>query len=238
MKIPAWKRVLSYFFRIPIDSQESKISGKIDLGIYEGRLLLTTDNAIYSYDDKYSNFKYALQYVDWEEFQLSSVLLLGFGMGSIIRILEKMDKLPSNDGLEHAIVGVEVDEVIVEMARRYSIERLESKVRLLQIDAEEFIRHSTENFSLIAVDLFIDETIPEKFLNKSFLQHLKTRLTMKGILMFNFLAGKERDIAFAKSYFYEIFEQLFPDAGIIEVDKNFILVNRKELFKADVHWVE
>ena len=54
--LPRWKRWLSYFWTIPIESVQSEVNPDLHVSLIKGRFQLYTQHAIYSFDDLYDNF--------------------------------------------------------------------------------------------------------------------------------------------------------------------------------------
>ncbi|MEL7021873.1 MAG: hypothetical protein AAGK47_09700, partial [Bacteroidota bacterium] len=89
MNVPTWKKWLSYLTEIHIESAPSEINPHLYVSLRRGRYQLCTANAIYSYEDLYSNFYKAFEQVNLHKIKGDRVLILGYGMGSIPYILEK-----------------------------------------------------------------------------------------------------------------------------------------------------
>lgn len=82
------KKIASYFYSFLLEQAESPISGPLELHYRQGRYMLSTAHAIYSYEDLYHNFRLAFNYLQPEKKGIQSVLILGFAMGSICQLLE------------------------------------------------------------------------------------------------------------------------------------------------------
>ena len=89
MKQPIWKRLLSYFFEWHIESAPSEANPHLYVSLKNGRYQLCTANAVYSYEDLYTNFLRAFEQIDFDKVPGKDVLILGLGLGSIPIILEK-----------------------------------------------------------------------------------------------------------------------------------------------------
>ncbi|MFT4666971.1 MAG: spermidine synthase, partial [Gammaproteobacteria bacterium] len=182
MKAPLWKRLLSYIFELHIESTSSEHNPHLYVSLKNGRYQLSTANAIYSYGDLYDNFSGAFAKMDLEKAEISSVLVLGLGLGSIPIILEKVFNKQYN------YTAVEIDEEIVYLASKYTLPDLESNIEIISTDASIFTLQCSQQYDLIAVDIFLDDVIPEHFQRASFLEQLKELLTTKGVVLYNHLA--------------------------------------------------
>lgn len=224
MKIPSWKKYLSYLTELHVESTTSPYNKELHVSISDGRYMLSTENAIYSYADKYDNFLESFEAMKLNE-GIQNVLLLGFGLGSIPYMLEK--KL----GYSFHYTGVEIDEEVIYLASKYVLDDLKSDVQLICSDAMSFLVQSHEKFDLICMDVFESDVIPEQFETPDFLQLMKENLTENGKIMYNRLAYTGIDTQQSKQYYETVFLQEFPDAAYLEIKGNWMLFNDKSILK-------
>jgi len=78
MKQPFWKKWYSYLDDVLIEQTESLYNEDLYVLLCKGRYQLCTNNAIYSYADKYENFKIAFDKLRIEEHDIEEVLILGW----------------------------------------------------------------------------------------------------------------------------------------------------------------
>jgi len=213
--IPLWKKLLSYIQEVHIESTSSVFNPQLYVSIKNGRTMLSTDNAIYSYEDKYDNFGHALGKVNLRN--NDRCLILGFGLGSIPYIVEKVYK----KNLRYT--GVELDEEVIYLASKYGINKLKSPIEIIQADAYQFVFNCTEKFDLIAMDVFESDYIPDKFETFEFLETLKRLLTNKGILLYNRLAHYQKDIEHSEYFFDNVFKKAFPLGDKLKIKGNLML---------------
>ena len=90
MKQPLWKRWLSHLFVFHIESTSSEYNPHLYVSLRNGRYQLCTANAIYSFEDLYDNFADSFVQLELDKLPGKRVLILGFGLGSIPLILEKL----------------------------------------------------------------------------------------------------------------------------------------------------
>jgi len=218
--IPWWKRWWSYLFEIHIESAPNDINPHLYVSLINGRYQLSTANAIYSYEDLYTNFYKAFQQVQLPDNQ-SNILLLGFGLGSIPRILErKFHKT-------YHYTAVELDEAVLYLAQKYTLPQLSSSIETICTDAYAYVQQSEQKYDMICMDVFLDDTIPEQFQTIVYLQALKQRLSPNGILLYNCLAASQEDQLSTKTFYETQFLKVFPNSRYLDVDGNWILVNGK-----------
>lgn len=217
MEIPKWKKWLSYVMEIHLESSSSEHNEELHISLSKGRLQLSTANAIYSYADKYENFYKTFERIKLYE-KTEDVLILGFGLGSIPFMLE------NKFGKKYNYTGVELDDEVIYLASKYVLSSLKSDVLLIEADAINYIHQCTQAFDLICIDIFVDDQIPDVFLTTDFLNLVKDSLTEKGSVIFNHLADRPSYEKKARTYFNEVFEQVFPEGKYLQVLGNGMMV--------------
>ena len=178
IRIPFWKKWWSYISDVHLESHESSINPVLHLVLAEGRLQLCTENSIYSFEDKYDNYYKAFELLyQNDKWNYSNILILGFGLGSIPKMLETNFKLNLN------YTAVEIDDVIIDMVSDYVLPHLTSSIQMINADALRFMELNEETYDMICIDLFLDDIIPDQFKAKSFLQSAKQALSTDGIVL-------------------------------------------------------
>lgn len=84
---------------------------------------------------------------------------------------------------------------------------------------------TTEQFDMIAVDIFLDDVIPDRFTQSTFLENTKNLLRPGGLLLYNRLANTEADLEKTKLFYEETFKEVFPNGKYLSVGGNWMLVN-------------
>lgn len=219
MNQSVFTRMLSYLTEIQIEFIQSDYNTDLQVLLKNGRYQLCAPHAIYSYADKYDNFRLTFERLQLETNTINNVLLLGFGLGSIPYMLEK------KFGKKYAYTGVELDEAVIYLASKYVMDELKSEIELIHADAYAFISQNKIKYDLICVDIFIDDKIPEIFLTKEFLYLASETLSKNGCILFNHLAHNVSDITQAKAYFNDIFSKVFPEGSYLDVNKNMMMVS-------------
>jgi len=219
MKIPLWKRCLSYLTEVHLESHSTEVNPALHLVMVKGRLQLCTDNSIYSFEDQYDNFYQVFKKMQRPVWPYQSVLILGFGLGSIPKMLEH------NFKLSLAYTAIEIDDVIVELVSDYVLPDIESPVTLITADAFSFVMTDEATYDLICIDVFLDDVIPDRFKDVSFLHAVKARLTAHGCILYNMLGDYEADKIKAKFFNRDIFSTVFPDAALMHTGTNYILIS-------------
>ncbi len=109
-----------------------------------------------------------------------SILVLGVAGGTVIHLLHAMYPAAS-------IEGVDIDEKMIEVGKKYFSLTNVTGLTLLQADAQAFIKRSNKHWDMIIVDLYIGATIPPFVGEDEFLSDVKNVLTPKGIILINYL---------------------------------------------------
>lgn len=220
-RIPAWKHWLSYLHELHIESAPSDINPHLYVSLKNGKLLLGTENAVYSYEDRYDNFRLLFNQIDLSKHGFERVLLLGLGLGSVPLLIEKSGMNASE------MVLVEIDEQVIYLAEKYGLVSLTTPYTIFCADAQHFIKSNKESFDLIISDVFLDDKIPEFFNSVDYLLHLKRVLHPGGLLIINTLASTNTDKRTSKSYFEDVFKTTFPEGELRHVWENYMLLNRR-----------
>nr|MBS0036841.1 fused MFS/spermidine synthase [Saprospiraceae bacterium] len=221
MKPPLWKKWLSYLFEIHIESNPSKFNPHLYVSLKKGRYQLCTKNAVYSYEDKYDNFKQIFDQLDLRVLEGGKILILGFGLGSIPILLSK--KKVKNI----CITGVEIDENVLYLAHKYALSKISYSMELVVADARDYIELNREEYDLIAVDIFVDDLIPNHFQTEAFLEKCNNSLGSEGVLLYNSLAANQKDKEDSEDFYFNVFTKVFPNAHLVDVRGNYIMVNLK-----------
>ena len=218
--IPFWKKILSRIVDIPLERASTEYNPDVELHLRNGRLLLTTPNAIYSYGDLYLNFYEAFRRLKPQNRPIREVLVLGLGMGSIPWMLEK------KFGRAYNYTCVEVDEVIAGWAMQYTVPELKSPMTIYTAHAVPFVHSCTQRFDLVCVDLFLDEHVPDELDDPDFTAALAGLLNENGLLMWNRLADKGNLIERTEKFYENVFSKTFDDAHVLTFEGNWMLLNK------------
>lgn len=219
MRQPWWKKLLSHFIEIKIETVESRFSKVLEVIYSRDRYALRTENAIYSFEDLYHNFRESFYQIPLDNFPIQNVLILGLGLGSVPKMLENLFHKHYN------YTCVEIDEQVIALAAKYGIAGLKSPIQTVCADAYVYVKETATQYDLIIVDLFIDDKVPSKFENIEFLKELNRLLNKEGLLMYNRMASSLESTEKTNSFFDSVFVKIFPNADFINVSGNKILLN-------------
>lgn len=225
MPIPFWKRWLSYIYEVHVESTHSTYNESLHVSIVHGRYQLSTPTAIYSWGDKYDNFKQVFSAMRLDQLDIQEVLVLGLGLGSIPYMLEQM-------GYDYHYTGVEIDEEVIYLSSKYVVSELKSDIDLIHADASSFVVLNTMVYDMITMDVFIGHEVPEVFLSGNYLRALESCLSPTGILIFNMLARSPGDVDVVMGYYQQCFSNVFRDATYMQVRGNLMLLSRSDVLHA------
>lgn len=170
----------SFVKEIQLESTSGDYSSSLEVILFEGRYMLNTPEATYSFEDRYTSYRSALKTITIDIKTISSVLVLGLGLGSIPQMMQKLHHYRGE------IDCVEIDNVIIRLAEKYYPSQTQfHKLKIYNADALQWIRNNENKYDLIAVDLFISKIVPEQFHQIDFLIRLKDALSSKGVLLFS-----------------------------------------------------
>jgi len=221
MQQPFWKHIASYLTDFRIEAVEGQHNPYLEVVYSRGRYRLDTANAIYSYENLYTNFYYSFRQIKLDKQDIKNVLILGLGLGSIPMMLERDYKR------KYHYTAIEIDEEVLYLANKYTLHKLESSIEIVCADARIFVQNCTEQYDLVCMDIFLDDVIPNQFEQIDFLENLKTLIAPKGLLMYNRLFNTKEDKAITQHFYETVFCKTFPDATCLNVDGNWMLLNRK-----------
>jgi len=169
-------KYLSYLY--PMTRKvKSKYSDTLEITWHNGKKHLNTKNANYSYGSLQAILKFGLEKIDLKN--TNSILLLGLGGGSVIETLRQ------DFNYQKQITAVDIDPVIIEIAKtEYQLES-NSNTTIICEDALKFIKDNTSKFDLIIIDLFIDIKVPKQFLELPFWEDVVKSKSTNGVILFN-----------------------------------------------------
>lgn len=180
-----FKRIISYIFPITKKIQ-SKYNGYLELTVVNGKTVLDTSNANYSYGSLQKVLKFSLEHTD--VIHANNVLLLGLGGGCVLRTLW------DDFNYKGDVTAVDIDPVVIDVAEKEFGIVGDSKTEIICADAFDYAQNNLTKFDLIIIDLFIDNVVPEKFLQEPFWKEILKKVNPHGTIIFNTLCMPFTDI--------------------------------------------
>ncbi len=209
MQNEIWERWLSYF-RPQNTFYYSEVNERLEVRWLNGKKILDTKDSNYSYGTLQEVLDYGLDSIPMKS--VNSVLVLGMGGGCVV------DSLRNKYQYKGLIWGVEVDPVVIDIAKNEFGLFEDQNVKVIQADAGEYITQSDSQFDLVIVDLFIDIHVPEQFYKVSFWENLLKRINSHGFVLFN--AGIDLDEEKLDDFLFDL-----PDNFVYQIILNVLESN-------------
>jgi spermidine synthase len=170
------KKILSYVF--PFTKKiKSDNNGILEISWYNGKKILDSKNANYSYGSLQEILNVGLSKIEFE--YIHKVLLLGLGGGSVIHSLQ--DKF----NFQGKITAIEIDGVMIDIAKDEFDIKNDKSLKIVNADALSYLKSNTAKFDLVIIDLFIDKNVPDFCFTEQFWQLIEGRITNQGYVIFN-----------------------------------------------------
>lgn len=199
MSLDQLKKFLSYLW--PFTRRyTSEINGNLEVTYINGKKVLDSENANYSYGKLQKILEIGVKEIDLAG--VENILLLGMGGGSIIQSLREKFHYQGR------ITAVDLDPKVIQIAKEeFSIIETD-KLKIIQKDAFAFVKDTSEHFQLIIIDLFIDTEIPHIFYGNEFCDRISKLIDKNGFFIFNMGINVHKSAEVKKSlqaHFKELF---------------------------------
>ncbi|WP_045689677.1 spermidine synthase [Hymenobacter sp. AT01-02] len=177
--LTALRHVASYL--LPIKRRVQSVhSGVVEVVLHEGRKVLDTAHANYSYGSLQRVLRYGLLFT--EPAAPGPILVLGLGGGSVVETLRREHQATG------PITAVELDPVLIQVADAEFGIRAGAGLDIVCADAFAWVPTApTAEFRLVIIDLFIDLDLPAGLQAPAFWQHIWRLLQPGGYVLFNTL---------------------------------------------------
>ena len=199
---------------------KSDINGYLELTKINGKKLLDSKNANYSYGSLQRVMRFGLNKM--QNFKPANVLLLGLGGGCVI------DLLRNEFDFEGKITAVELDKVVIEIAEQEFGHHQDKNLEIICDDAFNFINTNSSKYDLIIVDLFIDTEIPDFCYTVNFWKTISKLSPLNSYLIFNSSIDKGKNRINNKNP-EEIISQFYESKVYEKVEgHNELVIGRKK----------
>ena len=149
--------------------------------------------------------------------EIKKCLILGLGGGGAVRVVNKYWP-------ETTITGVELDSIMIDLGEKY-MGLKESGTKVVIEDAMKFVKRQAKKerkYDLILVDMYVGDTIPEKFATPTFYNLTKGLLEKNGVVVINRLYYDEKRKLADKTHkdLEKIFSKVmavYPEANVMFV---------------------
>lgn len=182
------KRTISWLLPQVISKSKGNVAPVLEVTWENGRKVLNGERVNYSFGSLHDVFRIALRKALPKKIKLQDALILGFGTGSIATILT--EEMGFTD---LQLTGVEADAEVIRLAREeFDVQRF-ANLQLVNERAEVYVQRSQEQFDLICVDVFVEDTVPEACRSEAFFRDVSRLLRAKGKMVFNLMLAPEMD---------------------------------------------
>lgn len=159
---------------------ESPVNQKIEVCWVNGVKVLNVENANYSFGSLNKTFRKTFRAVPLNTEEFSRVLILGNAAGGTASILR------NEYGFEGTIHGVEVDELIIKIAKDHFQDGYKATDYVFHEDGLEFVRRTVDGaYNLIIFDIYNDLDVPPPFQTDKFVGELHRILQKNGMIIYN-----------------------------------------------------
>ncbi len=170
------KKIVSHIW--PLTKRiSSQINGTLEVTWINGKKVLDSQNANYSYGALEKVLNYGLSQIEIQN--VTEILVLGLGGGSVIQSLENRFKYYGK------ITAVEIDNAIIQIAKDEFDVKDNKRLNIINEDALQYVQSCKKHYDLIIVDIFIDQIVPESFYEEKFWRHTLQILSPGGNIIFN-----------------------------------------------------
>ncbi|MCU0435802.1 MAG: fused MFS/spermidine synthase [Bacteroidia bacterium] len=215
------KQLGSFVAPVLLRSETGHITSTLEVVYENGRKMLHAQTVNYSFGALHDVFRAALKKAGVPRQNPATVLILGYGAGSIAQILT------SEFGLTPQITGVDADETVLKLAREeFNADTVPNQTLVCE-RAENFLATQTNTYDLICVDLFVEAHVPPQCQTQTFVNLLHQSLSKNGVLLFNFMRHTTNGHLFLQQNLARVFTHTEPFVMHLGEADNVVWICRK-----------
>lgn len=199
--------IWSFILGVRLEKYESSISGPLELWLINGRKVLNSAHANYSFDSLHRVFQKSFRALDLASRPPREVLVLGFGAGSVASVLQEEYAFGCH------ITGVDLDPLLFRIAAEHFGIHPSSRLELHTGDAAVFMRQNRRLFDLLVADIFIDNIVPAAVTDNVFIRDCLDALLPGGYFLMNFIISDTE----SKQKFENVYTFLQGEPGLTKV---------------------
>jgi len=170
--------LLSFIYPITVELDKSEINPVLEVVLNNGKYSLNSENTNYSFGTLHLLFRKIFRKIKLDWRNRKNVLILGFGTGSVARIIRDYKS-------DCDIIGVETDQKVIKLGEKYFDTGNLSRTLIVCDNGYNYVLNTSNKFDLVVIDAFIDRKVPDEFETKTFLLALKNILNNNGVVIFN-----------------------------------------------------
>jgi spermidine synthase len=130
-----------------------------------------------------------------------SALVLGLGGGLITKRFW-------HDYPEMTVDSVEIDPVVVDVARRYFAFPTDPRLRVFTQDARRYVQTTKDTYDIVIMDAYYADALPFHLTTQEFFRETKARMAPDGVMAYNVISSLEGDRS-------RLFRSLYKTAGTV-----------------------
>jgi spermidine synthase len=192
------------------------VGGYLELILSRNQFVLLTDGALYSDGKRYRPAVTICDQLASDLPSIRSVLVLGVGLGSIVRVMQSR-------GVHPEFTLVEQDRTVLRWAMETLTWRNAKQTERLEPicqDAEAFMAENRRTFDLIFVDVFKGRKVPSFVTSRAFLLRCRDSLASGGRLALNYLVDDEHKW----EKVWQLLEDVFSSGQVLGFRDNRIFI--------------
>ncbi len=216
INIPFYKRLFSYVYPLSLRKTSSAINPHLELLLYRNQIQLATPDAFYSDGVRYEPAVAAVKHLKSFLPGVKNALVLGTGIGSLVRVMAANNYKPAYD-------LVELDEVVLEMAMELLSDISDLKINPICTDAEKYLKRNNRKYEFIFIDIFNGRVVPDFVSQPLFLSACFSALAPAGCVAFNYIVNDNS----IWNQTVTNFSAVFANYTILDLGINKILIGRK-----------
>lgn len=163
---------------------------------------------------------------DVERKEAFRVLILGMGTGTYATQCERYFEKGALEHSNLSIEGVEIDDKITELSKRYF--QREGKENVTTYDGRAYLQSVKKKYDVIMVDAYQDITIPFQMSSEEFFRMVKEHLSEDGVMVVNMNMRGEKKGSL-NEYLEDTIGQVFSEIYTVDVAAS----TNRELFASD-----
>ena len=145
---------------------------------------------------------------------VENVLVLGTGLGSMVRVI-------TVKGYSPHYTLVEKDKIVLEWALEFMDAENVKRTEPVCMDAKVYVGQNRKKYDFIFVDIFNGRVVPEFVISSDFLSLCRDSLSPGGHVAFNYIVNNNEEWLKVQN----IFDLIFPGYRVITMGINRILIN-------------
>jgi len=189
------------------------INNRLFLFFYRNQYQLATDDAIYSDGDRYEPATAIVEHLKTFLPEVKNVLMLGSGIGSMVRVLH-------SKGFDPRCTLVEKDKVVLQWAMELFEGERNSNIEPVCSDAQAYMEQNTGKYDLIFIDIFDSRVVPDFVTTERFLDLCYYSLMPGGHLAMNYIINYKPDWDKVK----QLLTKMYPEHHEIDLGMNRVLI--------------